>query len=66
MTIQRMDHVGIVVEDLAAATAFFVELGLQREPVPSPEPPSLDGYHLVPRSVDRVGQLDGQRLACIG
>jgi catechol 2,3-dioxygenase-like lactoylglutathione lyase family enzyme len=29
MTIQRMDHVGIVVEDLAAATAFFVELGLQ-------------------------------------
>jgi catechol 2,3-dioxygenase-like lactoylglutathione lyase family enzyme len=29
MTIQRMDHVGIVVEDLAAATAFFVELGLK-------------------------------------
>jgi catechol 2,3-dioxygenase-like lactoylglutathione lyase family enzyme len=28
MTIQRMDHVGIVVEDLAAATAFFVDLGL--------------------------------------
>jgi catechol 2,3-dioxygenase-like lactoylglutathione lyase family enzyme len=28
MTIERMDHVGIVVEDLAAATAFFVELGL--------------------------------------
>ena len=24
-----MDHVGIVVEDLAAATAFFVELGLE-------------------------------------
>ena len=29
MTIQRMDHVGIVVDDLAAATAFFVELGLE-------------------------------------
>jgi catechol 2,3-dioxygenase-like lactoylglutathione lyase family enzyme len=29
MTIRRMDHVGIVVDDLAAATAFFVELGLQ-------------------------------------
>jgi catechol 2,3-dioxygenase-like lactoylglutathione lyase family enzyme len=27
MTIQRMEHVGIVVDDLAAATAFFVELG---------------------------------------
>lgn len=29
MAIQRMDHVGIVVEDLAAATEFFVELGLE-------------------------------------
>jgi catechol 2,3-dioxygenase-like lactoylglutathione lyase family enzyme len=29
MTIQRMDHVGIVVDDLAAAVAFFVELGLE-------------------------------------
>ena len=31
MTIQRMDHVGFVVEDLAAAIAFFVELGLELE-----------------------------------
>ena len=29
MTIERMDHVGIVVDDLADATAFFVELGLE-------------------------------------
>jgi len=29
MTIERMDHVGVVVDDLAAATAFFVELGLK-------------------------------------
>jgi catechol 2,3-dioxygenase-like lactoylglutathione lyase family enzyme len=29
MTIERMEHVGIVVDDLAAATAFFVELGLR-------------------------------------
>jgi catechol 2,3-dioxygenase-like lactoylglutathione lyase family enzyme len=29
MTIQRMDHVGIVVDDLASAKAFFVELGLK-------------------------------------
>lgn len=29
MTIQRMDHVGIVVDDLAAATEFFVALGLE-------------------------------------
>ena len=31
MTIYRMDHAGVVVEDLAAAIAFFVELGLERE-----------------------------------
>ncbi len=29
MTMQCMEHVGIVVDDLAAATAFFVELGLK-------------------------------------
>jgi hypothetical protein len=29
MTIQRMDHVGIVVDDLADAVEFFVELGLE-------------------------------------
>jgi len=29
MAIQRMDHVGIVVDDLPAATAFFVDLGLK-------------------------------------
>jgi catechol 2,3-dioxygenase-like lactoylglutathione lyase family enzyme len=29
MTIQRMDHVRIVVNDLADAVAFFVELGLE-------------------------------------
>jgi len=31
MTLKRMDNVGIVVEDLAAAIAFFVELGLKVE-----------------------------------
>jgi catechol 2,3-dioxygenase-like lactoylglutathione lyase family enzyme len=29
MTVQRMDHVGIVVDDLVDAVAFFVELGLE-------------------------------------
>src|SRR6476619_7608266 len=31
MTVQRMDNVGIVVESLDAAIAFFVELGLELE-----------------------------------
>jgi catechol 2,3-dioxygenase-like lactoylglutathione lyase family enzyme len=51
MAIQRMDHVGIVVDDLAAATAFFVELGLE-----------LTGEGRVEGSwVDRVVGLDGVR-----
>ncbi|WP_290054603.1 VOC family protein [Amycolatopsis solani] len=31
MAIRRMDHTGFVVEDLAAAVAFFVELGMELE-----------------------------------
>jgi catechol 2,3-dioxygenase-like lactoylglutathione lyase family enzyme len=31
MTIKRMDHVGVVVEDLKTAVAFFIELGLELE-----------------------------------
>jgi catechol 2,3-dioxygenase-like lactoylglutathione lyase family enzyme len=51
MTIKRMDNVGIVVDDLAAATAFFVELGLE-----------LEGEATVEgRWVDRTVGLDGVR-----
>jgi catechol 2,3-dioxygenase-like lactoylglutathione lyase family enzyme len=46
-----MDHVGVVVEDLAAAVAFFVELGLE-----------LEGEATVEgRVIDRVNGLDGVR-----
>jgi catechol 2,3-dioxygenase-like lactoylglutathione lyase family enzyme len=46
-----MDHVGIVVDDLAAATEFFAELGLE-----------LQGEGAVEgRWVDRVVGLDGVR-----
>ena len=31
MTVQRLEHIGIVVDDLAAATAFFAALGLELE-----------------------------------
>jgi catechol 2,3-dioxygenase-like lactoylglutathione lyase family enzyme len=49
--IKRMDNVGIVVDDLAAATAFFVELGLE-----------LEGEATVEgKWVDRVVGLDGVR-----
>jgi catechol 2,3-dioxygenase-like lactoylglutathione lyase family enzyme len=42
MTIQRMDHVGIVVDDLAAATEFFVDLGLEVQGQMAVEGPPVD------------------------
>src|SRR5579863_4057674 len=52
MTILRMEHVGIVVEDLAAAIDFFARLGLE-----------LRGEASVEADwVDRVVGLDGVRL----
>jgi catechol 2,3-dioxygenase-like lactoylglutathione lyase family enzyme len=52
MTLLRMDNVGIVVDDLAAAIAFFVELGLE-----------LEGEMRVEgRWADRVAGLDGQQV----
>jgi catechol 2,3-dioxygenase-like lactoylglutathione lyase family enzyme len=42
MTILRMDNVGIVVNDLPAAIAFFVELGLELECETTVEGPLVD------------------------
>src|SRR4051812_35090288 len=42
MTIQRMDNVLIVVEDLEAAKAFFVELGMELEGETTVEGPWVD------------------------
>jgi catechol 2,3-dioxygenase-like lactoylglutathione lyase family enzyme len=51
VTVQRMDHVGVVVDDLAQAVAFFAELGLE-----------LEGEATVEgRTVDRVVGLEGVR-----
>ncbi|MFF2526233.1 VOC family protein [Streptomyces liangshanensis] len=43
MAIQRMDNVGIVVEDMDAAVAFFVELGMEVEGRARVEGPVADG-----------------------
>src|SRR3954449_10782392 len=51
MTIQRMDNVLIVVDDLEAAKAFFAELGMELEGEATNEGPW----------VDRVVGLDGVR-----
>ncbi len=51
MTIRRMDHVGIVVDDLADAVAFFAQLGLKLQG----EAPVNGDW------VDRVVGLEGVR-----
>ena len=52
MTILRMDHVSVVVDDLEDAIAFFGELGMELEGKAPIEGPS----------VDRVNALDGIRV----
>jgi catechol 2,3-dioxygenase-like lactoylglutathione lyase family enzyme len=51
VTVLRLEHVGIVVDDLAAATAFFTALGLERA-----GETSVEGT-----LVDRINGLDGVR-----
>jgi catechol 2,3-dioxygenase-like lactoylglutathione lyase family enzyme len=51
MTVQRLEHIGIVVDDLAAASAFFAALGLEIE-----GEASVEGD-----LVDRINGLEGVR-----
>jgi catechol 2,3-dioxygenase-like lactoylglutathione lyase family enzyme len=51
MTVERMEHVGVVVDDLAAAVEFFLALGLVIE-----GETSVEG-----EAVDRITGLDGVR-----
>ena len=52
MTIKRLDHVSVVVDDLAAAIAFFTALGMTREGEAAVEGPW----------VDRVNGLEGVQV----
>jgi catechol 2,3-dioxygenase-like lactoylglutathione lyase family enzyme len=62
MTIQRMDNVGVVVDDLEAAVAFFLELGLELEGEAAVEGPWVDrlvGLHGVRVDIAMVRTPDG-------
>ena len=52
MTIQRLDHVSVVVDDLAAAVDFFTTLGMTREG----EAPIEGDW------VDRINGIEGVRV----
>jgi len=67
MTIKRMDHISVVVEDLPAATAFFTTLGMALEgqmPIEGPWVDRVNGIDRVQvdivmmRTPDGHGQLE--------
>src|SRR5690349_15337763 len=52
MALRRMDHLSVVVDDLAVAIAFFVELGME-----------VEGQTFVEgRAAERLNQLDNLRV----
>src|SRR3979411_2453202 len=63
MTIKRLDHVSVVVEDLAAAIAFFIALGMTLEGETSVEGPWVDrvnGLESVQVDIVMMRTPDGQ------
>lgn len=55
MKIQRIDQVGVIVDDLPAATAFCLDFGLEM----------LGGADVEDESIDRVVGLDGVKNAMV-
>ena len=65
MTLQRMDNVLIVVEDIEAAKAFFVELGMELEGETQVEGPFVDstvGLSGVRADITMMRAPDGGRV----
>lgn len=62
MTIKRLDHISVVVDDLAAATAFFTALGMTKEgetPVEGPWVDRVNGLEQVQVDIVMMRTPDG-------
>jgi catechol 2,3-dioxygenase-like lactoylglutathione lyase family enzyme len=62
MTIKRMDHISVVVDDLAAAIDFFTALGMRREgeaPVEGEWVDRVNGIENVQVDIVMMSTLDG-------
>ena len=62
MTIKRMDHVSVVVDDLPAAIAFFTTLGMTREgeaPIEGPWVDRINGIENVQVNIVMMRTPDG-------
>ena len=63
MTIKRLDHVSVVVDDLAAAVAFFTALGMTKEgeaPVEGPWVDRVNGLESVRVDIVMMRTTDGR------
>jgi catechol 2,3-dioxygenase-like lactoylglutathione lyase family enzyme len=62
MTIKRLDHVSVVVDDLAAAVAFFTELGMTKEgegPIEGPWVDRINGIEGIKVDIVMMKTPDG-------
>jgi catechol 2,3-dioxygenase-like lactoylglutathione lyase family enzyme len=62
MTIKRLDHVSVVVEDLAAAVAFFTALGMAKEgeaPIEGPWVDRINGIENIQVDIVMMNTPDG-------
>jgi catechol 2,3-dioxygenase-like lactoylglutathione lyase family enzyme len=62
MTIKRLDHVSVVVDDLAAAVAFFTELGMEKEgesPIEGPWVDRINGIESIKVDIVMMRTPDG-------
>ncbi|HEV7643936.1 MAG TPA: VOC family protein [Pyrinomonadaceae bacterium] len=62
MTIKRLDHVSVVVDDLAAAVAFFTELGMTKEgegPIEGPWADRINGIEGIKVDIVMMRTPDG-------
>jgi catechol 2,3-dioxygenase-like lactoylglutathione lyase family enzyme len=69
MTIKRMDHVSVVVDDLPAAIAFFTTLGMALEgemPVEGPWVDRLCGLEGVQVDISMMRTPDGVHAVSVG
>lgn len=63
MKIHRIDHVGVIVKDLPAAKAFFLDLGLKVLGETEVQGESVEwimGLHSVRKTITWLGMSDGQ------
>ena len=66
MTVQHIEHVGVVVDEFAAATAFFAELGLEPQSEGRSMALGSAAWWVSKASPPRVQRRDGDLVLTLG